>query len=183
MAHSKTILFIIGSASLNSANEKLVNIIIQLLNPLIQVEVFKDLKNLPHFEPEQSSDHPSEAIKEFRSRVERADGVIFSTPEYVFSIPAGLKNALEWCVATTIFSDKPVGVITASAQGQKGHEELQMIMQTLGAELKDETSLLVQGIKGKINSGGEVTDAKTKEELSDFVKAFSELLVSRTDRS
>ncbi|WP_262886208.1 NADPH-dependent FMN reductase [Sphingobacterium sp. 18053] len=33
-------------------------------------------------------------------------------PEYIFSIPSGLKNSIEWCISTTVFSDKPVGIIT-----------------------------------------------------------------------
>jgi NAD(P)H-dependent FMN reductase len=39
-------------------------------------------------------------------------------------LTSGLKNAIEWCVSTTVFSDKPIGLITASASGQKGHEDL-----------------------------------------------------------
>ena len=66
------------------------------------------------------------------------------TPEYIFSLPSGLKNAIEWCVATTVFSEKPIGVITASADGQKGHEELQMIIKTVMARFTTETTLLIQ---------------------------------------
>ena len=67
---------------------------------------------------------------ELRKDIERADGVIICTPEYIFSIPSGLKNVIEWCVATTIFTDKPTGLITASANGLQGHEELKLIMRT-----------------------------------------------------
>jgi NAD(P)H-dependent FMN reductase len=121
-----------------------------------------------------------ESIREFRDKIERADGVIISTPEYIFSIPSGLKNAIEWCVATTIFTEKPVGIITASAQGQKGHEELQMIMETLTAKLTEETTLLIQGIKGKIGPENTITDAKTEERLGHFVKAFSGIIEGKS---
>jgi len=101
--------------------------------------------------------------------------MIICTPEYVFSIPSGLKNAIEWCVSTNIFSAKPTGLITASASGKKGHEELQLIMQTVMARFTAGTTLLIQGIKGKINEQGEITDNKTKDELLQFVEAFMKL--------
>jgi len=66
-----------------------------------------------------------------------------SYAEYVFSIPNGLKNVIEWCVATTVFADKPSGLITASANGQKGHEELLLIMKTAMAKFTSETTLLI----------------------------------------
>jgi chromate reductase, NAD(P)H dehydrogenase (quinone) len=99
-----------------------------------------------------------------------------STPEYVFSIPSGLKNAIEWCVATTIFAHKPTGLITAAASGLKGHEELELIMRTVEARFSGPTTLLIPGIKGKLDADGAITDAKTHAELMDFVAAFAHLL-------
>jgi NAD(P)H-dependent FMN reductase len=115
-------------------------------------------------------------IIDFRKAIENADGILICTPEYIFSIPSGLKNALEWCVATTVFSDKPAGLITASANGQKGHEELQLIMKTVMAKFNDATTLLIPGIKGKISDNGEIKDNRTKEDLQKFINAFKELI-------
>jgi len=70
------------------------------------VTIFTGLKRLPHFDPEQSINNPPETIVEFRKAIESADGIIICTAEYIFSIPAGLKNAIEWCILTTLFSDK-----------------------------------------------------------------------------
>lgn len=181
MPDKKRIFAIVGSASENSANEKLLNIIVQLLSPGVEVEIFKDLKALPHFNPEQSATAPPELISVFREKIERADGVIISTPEYIFSIPSGLKNAIEWCVATTIFFEKPVGIITASLQGQKGHEELQLIMETLMAKLTVETTLLIEGIKGKITAENTITDAETEERLKIFIAAFSQVIGGKSE--
>src|SRR6187402_4014028 len=123
MSNKKNIFILIGSASRNSVNEKLIDIFINLTKDFFSFSVFKDLKTLPHFDPELSVDNTPAAIIEFRNNIEKADGIIICTPEYVFSIPSGLKNAIEWCVSTTAFSEKPTGLITASASGEKGHEE------------------------------------------------------------
>nr|WP_317195312.1 NAD(P)H-dependent oxidoreductase [Zobellia barbeyronii] len=70
-------------------------------------------------------------------------------PESIFSIPSRLKNMIEWCVSTTMFSDKPIGLITASASGEKAHQEIKLILEILQIKFTDKTILLVQGIKGK----------------------------------
>jgi len=172
----KNIFIIIGSASENSANEALINNFAKLVQQDLRLTIFNDLKSLPHFDPEASINHPPQEIVAFWQAVDKADGLIICTPEYVFSIPSGLKNAIEWCVATTVFSDKPTGLITASAHGQQGHEELQRIMKTLMAKFTDNTTLLIQGIRGKVNMVGEITDSKTREALAGFADQFKALL-------
>ena len=170
---------IIGSASRHSSNHKLVDFFVQQTKADFEVTIANDLKTLPHFDPELSTDNPPDEIIAFRKQIEQADAVLISTPEYVFSIPSGLKNAIEWCIATTIFTDKPVGIITASAHGQKGHDELQLIMNTVMAQLTAETTLLIQGVKGKVSNDGRVTDSKTVEELHNFIAACKQAFVPK----
>lgn len=180
MTNKKNILAIIGSASSNSANLKLVKKIAYLTNEDFNFEIYNDLKTLPHFDPELSADNPPKEIIEFRQSIEQADGIIICTPEYIFSIPSGLKNAIEWCIATTIFSDKPIGLITASASGQKGHDELQLIMKTAMAKFTAETCLLIQGIKGKFDEQGVITDNETQKQLDKFIDALKKLIDKKT---
>ena len=172
----KNIFVIIGSASSNSANLKLVEQIASLTTNEFNLTIYNDLKSLPHFDPELSTDNPPEQIIEFRNAIEKSDGIIFCTPEYIFSIPSGLKNAIEWCISTMIFTDKPTGLITASANGQKGHEQLQLIMKTAMAKFTTETTLLIEGIKGKFDEKSNLTDKETQKQLSDFISAFINLV-------
>mgnify|MGYP002381269944 CR=1 FL=1 len=183
MTKKKTIFAIIGSASKHSSNEKLIETIADLTKDIFSFTVFKDLKKLPHFDPEQSTQDPPQEIVELRQSIKQADGLLICTPEYVFSIPSGLKNAIEWCIATTIFTNKPTGLITASAHGQKGHEELQLIMKTAMATFTDETCLWIQGIKGKVNEHGLITDSKTNLELNQMIEAFKNLVFENHNAS
>ena len=147
----------------------------------LDFEIIEDLTHFPHFRTELTDKNVPNKIADFRNKILDADGIIICTPEYVFSIPRGLKNILEWCVSTTVFSDKPVGLITASASGEKGHEELKLIMKTVQTKFTDETTLLIQGIKGKINSSGEIVDDYTKNELEKLVQSFIELIEKPVD--
>jgi len=176
MTEKKKILAIIGSASQNSANQKLVDNLISLTKNELVFTIYDELKALPHFDPELSTGNPPKPIVELRDKIDKADGILICTPEYVFSIPSGLKNAIEWCISTTVFSDKPSGLITASASGLKGHEELQLIMKTAMAQFTNETTLLIQGVKGKINNQGQIIDSKTTDNLKKFANAFIALL-------
>jgi chromate reductase, NAD(P)H dehydrogenase (quinone) len=176
MKDPKNIFAIIGSASDRSANQKLVEYIAALTKDQLQFKIFNELKTLPHFDPVLSTDNTPAIITTFRNEIEKADAILICTPEYVFSIPSGLKNAIEWCVATTVFSDKPIGIITASAHGVKAHEELQLIMKTVMTKFTNDTTLLIQGIKGKIDDAGNITNEQTKQEVNDFVAAFRNLI-------
>lgn len=176
MTQKKNIFVIIGSASQNSTNEKLVDNFEKVTNEYFNLKILKDLKTFPHFDPNLSLEDTPKQIAVFRKEIEQADGILICTPEYVFSIPSGLKNVLEWLVSTTILSDKPTGIITASANGEKGHEELKLIMKTLMAKFTDETTLLIQGIKGKINDKNQITDQKTIDNLANFSVAFRTLI-------
>lgn len=176
MTEKKNIFVIVGSAGKDSANLSLVKTLVTLAGDEFAWTIFNELRSLPHFEPSLSLDTPPELILTFRNAIQQADGIIICTPEYVFSIPSGLKNAIEWCVATTVFSEKPTGIITASANGLKGHEELQLIMKTVMAKLTRKTTLLIQGIKGKFDSENNLTDKETIGHLKDFLEAFKSVM-------
>ena len=140
----KKIVAIVGSASANSSNLSIVKYLESLYSSDIQFEILEDLKHYPHFVPELSVENTPAEIVQFRASIAKADGIIICTPEYVFSIPSGLKNLLEWSVSTVIFSDKPVGLITASANGAKG----------------------------KITPEGTITHQETKRFLEEFYENF-----------
>lgn len=165
-----------GSTRSNSSNLKILKQIAERSKDLFEVKIFKSLAELPHFNPDLDTENPPQQVTDFRNEIQKADGVIICTPEYVFSLPGSLKNALEWCVSTTIFSKKNVGLITASASGEKGHEELQLIMKTIEARFNADTSLLIQGIRGKVNAEGTIVEGTTLEQIQKFIAAFDKQL-------
>ncbi|RYY69811.1 MAG: NAD(P)H-dependent oxidoreductase [Chitinophagaceae bacterium] len=176
MVNRKNIFAIIGSAASSSSNLQLVKKLAALTSDKINLNIYNDLKTLPHFDPELSAENPPAQIIEFRKSIEQADGIIICTPEYIFSIPSGLKNAIEWCISTTLFSNKPTGLITASASGQKGHEELQLIMKTAMANFTDDTCLLIRGVKGKFDERGNLADTETENQLNEFISSLMKLI-------
>jgi len=143
------ILAILGSTRKSSVNLQILNAIADLISDSISIQINEDLDKLPHFNPDLDNDYAPELVQVFRTKIKEADGVLICTPEYVFNLPGSLKNAIEWTVSTTVFSQKPVAIITASALGEKAHEALQLIMKTIEAKVSEQTQLLIQGLKVK----------------------------------
>lgn len=171
------ILAITGSTRKNSSNFKILKYISERIKTGFEVEIFENLDTIPHFNPDLDTENPPEGVLLLRNKIEKADGVLICTPEYVFSIPGSLKNALEWFVSTTIFSNKKTGLITASASGEMGHEQLLLIMKTLEAEFDDTRQLLIQGIRGKVDADGKITDEETERALQNFINNFETIFI------
>lgn len=172
----KNVLAICGSTRTRSANLSIIQYVRELLDDKVEMEIYNGLSALPHFNPDLDKEKAPDIVEVLRDKISDADGVLICTPEYVFSLPGALKNVIEWCVSTTVFSEKPVALITASASGAKAHESLQLVMKTIYADLQDETQLLIQGAKGKVDDKGEITDALTAERLKKLADAFTRQL-------
>lgn len=173
--YEKNVLVILASASKHSSNRKLMELFQKLTLPYFSITILDNLETLPHFDAGLTENLP-ETVSDYHHLIESAGAIVICTPEYIFSIPSRLKNLMEWCVATTIFNDKPVGLITASADGRHGHTELKLIMSTLGAKLSEEASLLIPGIKGKFNADDDLIDPSIMRSLEAFSKGLTNLL-------
>ena len=120
----KKLLGIVGTNSNNSTNRKLIQYMEKHFSDKADIELV-EIKELPMFVKDKSIELP-ESVKELSDKVEQADGVIISTPEYDHSVPAALMNALSWLsFKTHPFVDKPVMVVGAS-YGTLGSSRAQM---------------------------------------------------------
>ena len=165
----KKILAICGSTRKQSVNSLILEAIAERYNVQAVFDLYYDIATLPHFDTDLDKAPLPAAVLDLRSRIAAADAVLICTPEYVFSLPGSFKNAIEWTVSTTLFTDKQVALITASSSGQKAHESLQLVMRTLGAGWGDKGLLLISAPKIKINTEGHFTDAATLQAITDLM--------------
>ncbi|TDP01662.1 NADPH-dependent FMN reductase [Flavobacterium sp. 245] len=173
MSSQKIKIFAInGSTRKNASNFKILKHISENIKSEFEIEIFEKLDQLPHFNPDLDQENPPENVIDFRNKIAQSDGVLICTPEYVFSLPGSLKNALEWCVSSTIFSGKKTGLITASALGEMAHEQLILIMKTLEAQFQNENLLLIEGVRGKINEDGKIINVETRTALNQLIENF-----------
>ena len=169
----KRIVAISGSTRAHSSNEAILKLIASIYQDVLDVYIFDKLDQLPHFNPDVDEDHVAQSVADFRSLIDSADGVLICTPEYVFSLPGALKNALEWTVSTTVFSNKPFAFIVASGLGEKTFESLELIMNTiLQYTIGDHAKLLIQGARAKVKASGEVADPETLQAIRNVADAL-----------
>ena len=73
-----------------------------------------DIRSLPYFDQDEEK-NPPQNVKEFKEAIARADGVMIITPEYNWSVPGVLKNAIDWASRVDkVFIDKPVMTLGAT---------------------------------------------------------------------
>ena len=137
--------------------------------PGVSIEFYGGVGSLPHF---NDSEEVPTAVVDFRDKVRRADAVLICTPEYAFGVPGSLKNALDWTVGSGEFVDKPVGLITASSQGEKGHAALLLILKAISANVVDEASLLISFVRAKLDGEGNVKDQSVRDILQKALLAL-----------
>lgn len=118
------LLAIVGTNSDNSTNRKLLQFMQKHFENKAEIELV-EIKDLPVFVKDEDVELPA-IVQELSDRVDKADGVIISTPEYDHSVPAALMNALSWLsFKTHPFVDKAVMVVGAS-YGTLGSSRAQM---------------------------------------------------------
>jgi chromate reductase, NAD(P)H dehydrogenase (quinone) len=110
------VLGISGSLRRDSHNRRLLRAAAALLPPGVELVEFDGLKAIPPFDSDDEHD-PAIPVRRLREEIERADAVLFATPEYNHSIPGVLKNALDWAsrpAGRSALNGKPAAVIGAS---------------------------------------------------------------------
>ena len=174
MTDRKKVIAISGSVRRNSANLRLIKAIDELTREKFETNVFEGLTELPHFNPDLDTDHPPEAVNNFRKLLKNADGILICTPEYAMGVPGTLKNALDWTVSSGEFSGKPVALITASTSGLKANDSLLDTLQIIDARINKEAQYLISFIQVKLNSENKITDEQTMSDLQRLIGAFAE---------
>ena len=170
-ATKKRVLAICGSTRANSSNFQIVKAIAKLAKDDQDIEIYNGRDWLPHFNPDLDNENVSANVTEFKDQLIAADRFLICAPEYVFSLTGSLKNAIEWTVSATIFSNKPVAFITASSPEEKTYESLKLIFKTINARFDDRCQLLITGVKTKVNDHGEITDDLTLKKSNELIGA------------
>lgn len=121
-------------------------------------------------------------VAAFGEALREADGVVIITPEYNFSIPGGLKNALDWVsrLKDQPFRQKPVAVQSASPSqlgGGRAQYHLRQVMVYLDALVLNQPEVLVAQAPSKVNeTTGNLTDEATRTFVREQLEAFASFI-------
>lgn len=99
----------------------------------VDMILFDGLQDLPHFNPDIERDGVPESVARWRRALADSDAVLIASPEYGFSLPGVLKNAIDWVIGSGELEQKIVAITAAVPGPGRGERGLQALRQTLSA--------------------------------------------------
>lgn len=171
-----------GSLRKDSYNRALLRAAVELVPDDANLETF-DLEGIPPFNADFESS-PVDKVKEFKKKIKAADAILIVTPEYNFSVPGVLKNAID--CASRPYGDnalegKPVAIMSAST-GMLGGARAQYHLRQTFVFLKmypvNSPEVFVTFAPQKFDDKGKLLDEKTK----DLIKALLDALIAWTKK-
>jgi chromate reductase len=134
-----------------------------------ELEIF-DLQGIPLFS-EDDEHTPPERVVEFKKKIREAHAILFATPEYNYSFPGVLKNAIDWAsrpYGDSAWAGKPAAILGASI-GPGGTARAQYhLRQTfvfLNLQPVQQPEVLIGVASQKFDAAGNLTDEALKEQL------------------
>lgn len=176
------IVSICGSLRKGSYNRMLMQLLPALAPPGMAIAEAPSFAGFPLYnaDVETASGFPA-AVTALANAIRAADGVIFCTPEYNFSLPGGLKNAIDWVSRLTDqpFAGKPVAIQSASPGplgGARVQYDLRRMLLGLDAATLNRPEVFVGSCAGRFDETGALTDAGTRDFVSRQLVAFAALI-------
>ncbi len=176
MSTPLTILGIAGSLRKASYNRGALRAAQNLVPEDVRLEIF-DLEGIPVFNQDNDA-HPPARVTELKTRVRKADAILFVTPEYNYSIPGVLKNAIDWAsrpYGDSAWEGKPVAVMGVSP-GRLGTARAQYHLRQVFVFLNmfplNRPEVMIPTAQDKVDRQGNVVDQKTKDKIRELLEAL-----------
>ena len=178
MTSAKTIrlLGLSGSLRKNSYNTALLRAASAIAPERIELDIF-DLSKIPLYNEDLREKGYPAPVKRLRDEIASADGVLIATPEYNYSIPGVLKNAIDWASRPPDqpFDRKPVAILGASP-GRIGTARAQYHLRQcfvfLNATVLNKPEVMVGGAQHLFDASLRLTDPTTRRFISDLLDAL-----------
>lgn len=178
----RRVLAISGSLRRESFNRRLLQAAIAGAPPGLQLSLDDGLRELPLFDEdiERATEGGPEAVRRLRSAVKAADGLLIATPEYNWSIPGVLKNAIDWLSRPgpeEVLVGKPIAIIGASS-GRWGtrlaQNALRQVLAATESIVLPAPVLYVRDGAALFDADGALVDQPTREALTRILSSFAD---------
>jgi chromate reductase len=165
------ILGLVGSLREKSMNRALLRAVEAAFPEGLQLVWFERLGDIPPFNSDAVEPEPVTALK---GAIRDADGVVIASPEYNYSVPGVLKNALDWVsrpAPTSPLRGKPIALVGAStgmSGGMRAQYHLRQIFVYSDSPVMMQPEVLVAKVGDKFDAEGNLIDEPTREHLRKF---------------
>ena len=179
MADEVVLAGIAGSLRRDSFNAALLREAQALAPADVRLDIV-DLAELPLYNRDLEDDGVPAPVEEFRRALAAADGLVVATPEYNYSIPGVLKNAIDWASRPpdSPLDGKPMAIMGAG--GRFGTVRAQMHLREIALHnsmrVMIDPEVFVAGAWGAFDDQGRLTDERLRERVRQLMTAFGEFV-------
>lgn len=178
---TQTFVTLTGSLRIGSYHATIANTLPALAPHGVSIKPLGSIGDIPHYNADVQTQGFPEEVLAMANQIEAADGLIIVTPEYNYSIPGVLKNALDWLsrVSPQPLAGKPVLIQTATpgmAGGARAQYHLRQILVFFDAMVFNKPEAMVSQVHNKIQNN-ELVDEDTRAFLAAQLEAFSKFAV------
>jgi chromate reductase len=170
------LLGVAGSLRKASLNRALLRALAEVLPEGTTMDIFDGLGALPTFDPDGPAEPP--AVTAWKQDIAAADALVIATPEYNYSIPGVLKNAIDLASrppATSPLRGKPMGIVSAAtgiSGGMRAQYHLRQILVFTNSPAMLQPEVIIPRAQERFDADGALTDASTRELLAKFAAAL-----------
>ena len=177
MSEKIKVLAFAGSLRKGSYNKALIRAAVELSPQNVVIEVF-DLEGIPPFNQEFEAT-PPQRVKEFKDKIRAADALLIATPEYNYSIPGVLKNAIDCASrpkAATPLEGKPVAIMSASTGrfgGARAQYHLRQSFIFLNMQPINRPEVMLSDALHNVDAIGNVANEQTRQLIRQLLEALA----------
>ena len=173
------ILGIAGSLREGSYNRAALRAAQTLAPEGVTIEAF-DIKGLPGFSQDDETNPPAQVV-ELKQRIRDADAILLVTPEYNYSVPGVLKNAIDWAsrpYGDSAWTRKPVAIMGASVGTQgtsRAQYHLRQIFVFLNMYAVNQPEVMISQAHKHFDAEGNLTDDTAKKLIRQLLEELVKL--------
>ena len=170
------ILGIVGSLRLGSFNKALMRAAIELAPEDSVINVF-NIASIPPFNQDLEN-QPAEVVKNFKSEIKASDALLIVTPEYNYSIPGVLKNAIDSAsrpYGDNAFDGKPVAIMSASIGtlgGARAQYHLRQCFVFLNMYPINNPEVMLRNAADNVDENGNLTNQETRKLIKELLEGL-----------
>jgi chromate reductase, NAD(P)H dehydrogenase (quinone) len=182
MSKPVRILGIAGSLRRASYNRAALRAATQLVPQDVTLDIF-ELDGIPGFSQDEEQNPPATVV-ELKKRIRAADAILIAAPEYNYSIPGVLKNAIDWAsrpYGDSAWNGKPAAIMGASVGTigtARAQYHLRQIFVFLNVFPLNQPEVMIGNAAERFDKEGNLTDETTKN----FIRQLLQNLVEWTRR-
>lgn len=165
-----------GSLRKGSYNKALIRAALEVAPKNVAIEIF-DLEGIPPFNQEFVA-NPPQRVVEFKEKIRNADALLIATPEYNYSIPGVLKNAID-CASRpkedAPLEGKPVAIMSASTGrfgGARAQYHLRQTFVFLNMQPVNRPEVMLSDASHSVDADGKVTNEQTRQLIRQLLEAL-----------